>query len=128
MEFEFNNSCFKYMKYLEPTEYNITVQSKYQDWGSHAVQYFEKHIGTDLNEPLGDFRKLEDNSIIFPRNTAIHEKTFFTKEFDTSVSNSLSTLVLPPGAMTSQEGTYMRLEGYSMILVNAKDGINLTSF
>jgi hypothetical protein len=36
-------------------------------------------------------------------------------------------MIMPSNANTSEHGVYIRLEGYSLTLVNAKDGQNLIS-
>ena len=51
----------------------------------------------------------------------------FARVLDDQTSTSLSTLVLPIHAQSSLDGTYFRLESYSLILVDAKDGANLTT-
>ena len=57
--------------------------------------------------------KVGKKSFLFERNNSDHpELAFFKKEMTNKSSNSLSTMVLPPDASSSEEGTYMRLEGY----------------
>ncbi len=91
------------------------------------VDYFERHIGESLNEPIGEYFKASENHLIFARNSSASEKIIFSKEFNIHSTHTLSTLIMPANGERSQDGTYVRFEGYSLMLANAKNGANLTS-
>ena len=116
-----------YMKYLDPSEFNIFVQSKFQDWQSHAIGYLQKYLTDDKYKPRGQYQQKANNVFLFARSSAESEHLFYEREYDKISSNSLSSLVLPPMRNGYTDYTYMRLSTYSLILVNSKNGLNLTT-
>jgi hypothetical protein len=52
------------------------------------------------------------------RETIYNQATVREEQLTRKTSNSLSTLILPLGSKSSDEGTYIRLEGYTLTLVN----------
>jgi hypothetical protein len=84
-------------------------------------------IGEIPNDPVSQYQKINDNTFLFERNNKDNEQVVYEKNLTLDTSNSLSTIVLRPKAENSDQGVYIRLEGYQLILVDTKNGQNLIS-
>lgn len=116
----------KFSKYIEANEFNVLIQNKFQEWEEQASECFGGLIGEDILKPTGAYHKNGKRSFLFERNNnETNETPFYMKEMNKQTSNSLSTIVLPLEAQASEEGIYMRLEGYQLTLVNSVNGQNL---
>ncbi len=41
-------------KYIDPSDFNVLMQSKLQDWQETASNYFNENIGEDPTNPIGE--------------------------------------------------------------------------
>ena len=72
-----------YKKYLDPTEYNVLIQNKFQEWQEQASETFTKLLGEDILKPAGNHDKVGKNLFIFERTSSeIEEGSFFHKEMN----------------------------------------------
>ena len=74
--------------------------------------------------PTHTYVKQPSQAVLFER-CKYAEKYIYEKVMDKSLSHSLSTIVLPPNSKCSEDGTYMRLEGYSLSLFNEENSQQL---
>lgn len=114
---------------MDPSEFNIFVQNKFQNWQDHAYEYFAKSITEDLENPASQHYRANDDTFFFARSGqhSATDRVIYEREINIENTNLLSTKVIPQeGAASSKDGVYFRLQSYKIVLVNAKDGSNLT--
>lgn len=109
----------KFKKFLDPHNFNVMMQSKMQDWKENAMDMFHEAIGEDYNNPKSRHIVSRKNTVIFERNYTEQTQQLFTKKKDLSNATTASTIYFPnPHFKTSEDGVYMRVDSYVMILAN----------
>lgn len=123
------NGGKKFKKFLDPHNFNIMMQSKMADWKENAMDLFGDAIGEDFNNPKSKHIVSRKNTVIFERNYSEQTHELFTKKKDLSNATTVSTLYFPDtNFRTSEDGVYMRVDSYVMILANPENHENLASF
>eukprot|EP00347_Sterkiella_histriomuscorum_P007648 403348111 len=117
----------QFKKYIDPDNYNVMLQSRLQDWKDNAVDTFTEMVGDDIENPVAPHINSK-NTVIFERNNKDSQGAVFKIVKNPSDCTTMSTMVFPnKNFKSSEDGVFMRIDGYALILANSVNGENLIS-